>query len=172
LGLSRNDYDDYDPYVRFRSCRPDQLVRGLAMARLLGGLVGVVALLLILVVGWAFYNGLAPERVTINKGGGEVIVQEGYRPPKVSIVCPSNGNLTGDSYNAVFGGKTDVSASGLPATLTLEYGDGRHYTTSRLEHFNSAYRHVYTQKGNFTVRARVQDSRGRGAEDKCSFSLG
>jgi hypothetical protein len=141
------------------------------MKRLLGGLAGLGALLLILVVVWAIYNGLAPQQVVINKGGGQVILQDGYRPPKVSLVCPSNGNLTGSSYNAVFGGKADVSASGLPATLTLEYGDGRHYTTSRLEYFNSAYRHAYTQGGDFTIRARVQDTRGRSAEDECSFSL-
>jgi hypothetical protein len=133
---------------------------------------GVVTLLLILVVGWAIYNGLAPQQVVINKGGGQVILQDGYRPPKVSIVCPSTGSTTGASYNVIFGGKADIFASGLPATLTLEYGDGRHYTTSRLEYFNSAYRHTYTQQGDFTVRARVQDARGRSAEDECSFSWG
>lgn len=141
------------------------------MRRFATGLAWVAVLLVILVVVWAAYNGLAPQQVVINKGGGQVILKDGYRPPKVSIVCPSDSDTPGP-YKVVFGGKADISSSGLPATLTLEYGDGRHYTTDRLEYFNSAYRHTYTKTGAFTVRARVQDSRGKSAEEDCSFSFG
>jgi hypothetical protein len=130
----------------------------------------VLGLVVLAVVGWAIYNGLAPQEVQINRGGFKVILQEGYRPPSISLTCPAAVESRGPGYKAVFGGKANVSAAGLPATLTVEYGDGRHYTTSRLEYFNSAYRHDYRARGNFMVRARIIDSRGRSGEKHCEFS--
>jgi hypothetical protein len=130
----------------------------------------ILGVIILVVVCWAIYNGLAPQEVQIDKGGFRIILREGYRPPRISITCPPEVKRTGPSYRTVFGGKANVAASGLPATLTVEYGDGRHYTTSTLEYFNSAYRYIYRTQGAFTVRARIVDSRGNSDEQSCGFT--
>lgn len=53
------------------------------------------------------------------------------------------------------------------ARLFIDYGDGRHYTTSHIPYFRSAYRHTYNRYGTFPVTIQLTDGRGNTATDSC-----
>lgn len=88
-----------------------------------------------------------------------------YRSPTISITC----NPENYTPNVHFGGGWDFSTS--TATLLIDYGDGRHYTTSHIPYFRSAYRHTYHSLGYFLVTIRLTDGRGNVATDSCPTSV-
>jgi nucleoid-associated protein YgaU len=89
-----------------------------------------------------------------------------YSSPSVWISC----NRYNTSLNVYFGGDWHVSTS--TASLLIDYGDGRHYTTSHIPYFRSAYRHTYASSGDFLVSIRLTDGRGNVASDSCMTSVG
>jgi hypothetical protein len=88
-----------------------------------------------------------------------------YSSPTISISC----NPENYAPNVHFGGGWRFSTS--TATLLIDYGDGRHYTTSHIPYFRSAYRHTYNSLGYFLVNIRLIDGRGNVATDSCSTGV-
>jgi nucleoid-associated protein YgaU len=84
-----------------------------------------------------------------------------YSSPSIWISCDP------DSYtpNVTFSGDWRFSTS--TARLFIDYGDGRHYTTSHIPYFRSAYRHTYNRYGTFPVTIQLTDGRGNTATDSC-----
>jgi hypothetical protein len=68
-----------------------------------------------------------------------------HNSPSIWISCDP------DNYtpNVTFSGDWRFSTS--TARLFIDYGDGRHYTTSHIPYFRSAYRHTYNRYGTFPV---------------------
>jgi nucleoid-associated protein YgaU len=96
---------------------------------------------------------------------GSASVGSSYRSPTVVISCNPDNYAT----EVHFGGDWDFSTS--TATLFIDYGDGRSYTTSHIPYFRSAYRHSYRSTGNFLVSIRLTDGRGNVATDSCATGV-
>ncbi len=84
-----------------------------------------------------------------------------YSSPSIWISC----GLPTTSSTIYFSGDWQFSTS--TARLFIDYGDGRHYTTSHIPYFRSAYRHTYHQIGDFLVTIQLTDGRGNTATDSC-----
>ena len=84
-----------------------------------------------------------------------------YASPSIWITC----GLPTTSPTIYFSG--DWQFSTATARLFIDYGDGRHYTTSHIPYFRSAYRHTYNEIGTFVVTIRLTDGRGNTATDSC-----
>jgi nucleoid-associated protein YgaU len=84
-----------------------------------------------------------------------------YSSPSIWISC----NPENYTPSVHFSGDWQFSTS--TARLFIDYGDGRHYTTSHIPYFRSAYRHTYTGYGTFSVTIRLTDGRGNTATDSC-----
>lgn len=150
-----------DGSAQSRAVRRKLLAAGLVGALLgAGGVAGV----------WAWSHGMTPNSVKVGKDGLDLQMVSAGRSPSLTLKCPPPGISEASSYPVVFDGVAGVPTAALPATLTIEYGDGKHYSTNTPAYFNSAYRHTCLQRGDFTVRVRLTDAEGLPIERTCAWS--
>jgi hypothetical protein len=93
-----------------------------------------------------------------------------YDPPEVSIECPGSAKVGPGPVEFPY--SLSKAAPG-DATLRIEYGDGRHYSTSILRDsdIERAFWHDYTRPGTYRVLVRLTDSKGRSAQDSCRLRV-
>ena len=101
---------------------------------------------------------------------------DSYLIPEMGIDC-HNGDEEGNYewLEQHFSGTWDWDESIGFGSITLDYGDGKSYTSwSSEDAVENAFWHRYYNPGRFTVRATIADSSGQTATDSCvwEWSLG
>jgi glycine betaine/proline transport system substrate-binding protein len=94
---------------------------------------------------------------------------DSYLLPEIEIEC-HNGDGEGNYewLEQYFNGTWDWDESTEFDSITLDYGDGKSYTSWTSEDaVENAFWHRYDSPGRFTVRATIADSSGQTATDSC-----
>jgi ABC-type proline/glycine betaine transport system substrate-binding protein/ABC-type branched-subunit amino acid transport system substrate-binding protein len=97
---------------------------------------------------------------------------DSYLMPEIEIEC-HNGDEEGNYewLDQYFAGTWDWDESTGFGSITLDYGDGKSYTSWTSEDAtDNAFWHRYDTTGRFTVRATITDSSGRTATDSCVWT--
>ncbi len=90
------------------------------------------------------------------------------RSPKVTLTCPPDESGGWSSYRAEYG--ADIKSDGFE-TATIQYGDGKVYTSYSLEDAEqNMFWHTYQAPGSFFISVEVTDPAGRVGRGTCLFN--